>query len=108
MQMWIYIVRRLALLVPIIVGVMTITFALVSALPVYDQLVSHFGNPPKNRTWIYNPTVPCSYLDPSQNGTCTNPYYHNFLHQLGLDQPVPVQWATDVPPTDLLTSEGRG
>ena len=40
MQMWIYIVRRLALLVPIIVGVMTITFALVSALPVYDQLVS--------------------------------------------------------------------
>ncbi len=93
MRMWIYVVRRLALLIPIIIGVMTITFALISALPINDQLVAHFGNPPKNQTWIYNPVVPCSDLVPGENGTCSNPHYHYFLHQLGLDQPLPVQWA---------------
>ena len=91
--MWVYVVRRVALLFPIIIGVMTITFILVSALPISDQLTAHFGNPPKQRTWQYDPTVPSSYLTPGANGTCSNPFYNNFIHRLGLDQPVPVQWA---------------
>ncbi len=93
MQMWIYVVRRLALLVPIIIGVMTITFALVSALPIQDQLLAHYGYPPKTRPWVYNPTVPCAFINPGQNGTCPNPYYSTYVHQLGLDQPLPVQWS---------------
>ena len=91
--MWVYVVRRVALLVPIIIGVMTITFVLLSALPVYNQLVAHYGYPPKERPWQYQPKIPCSYLNPGVNGTCSNPYYNHLLHNLGLDRPLPVQWA---------------
>lgn len=92
MRMWIYIVRRLILLVPIIVGVMTIVFVLLSSLPLIDQLVAANGPPPKKTPWAYQPTIPCSLLNSSQNGTCSNPIYNNLLHRLGLDQPLPVQW----------------
>jgi peptide/nickel transport system permease protein len=94
MRMWIYVARRLVMLVPIIIGVMTITFVLVSSLPVYQQLYAHYGPPPKQRSWLYDPTVPCSELGINQTGSCTNPYYHSLLSQLGLDKPIPVQWGT--------------
>ncbi len=92
MRMWIYIVRRLILVIPIIVGVMTITFALVSALPIQDRLISSFGAPPKNAPGGYSPTVPCSVLHINQSGNCTNPLYQRDTHKLGLDQPVFYQW----------------
>jgi peptide/nickel transport system permease protein len=93
MRMWIYVIRRLILLVPIIIGVITITFVLISALPVYDQLVAHYGEPPRQRPWLYNNPIPCSLLNSSQTGQCTNPYYENLIGKLGLNQPLPVQWA---------------
>jgi ABC-type dipeptide/oligopeptide/nickel transport system permease component len=96
MRMWIYIVRRLILFVPVIVGVMTITFTLISALPQEDQLIAHFGAPGSHDTWIYSSTIPPGQGPCPSNATapCPNPYLPGFLHSLGLDQPIPVQWAT--------------
>ena len=86
MQMWVYVVRRLILLVPIIIGVMTITFVLISALPVTYRLVSQYGIPKSGQI---GPTYPCPENTTQQ---CPNPWYVRGVHQLGLDQPVPVQW----------------
>jgi ABC-type dipeptide/oligopeptide/nickel transport system permease component len=92
LRLWIYIVRRLLLIIPIVIGVMTITFALVSALPIQDRLVSAFGAPPKNSPGGYSSTVPCKDLGINQTGNCPNPLYERLTHKLGLDQPVFVQW----------------
>jgi peptide/nickel transport system permease protein len=90
LRLWIYIVRRILLVVPVVIGVMTITFVLINALPVSERLVSYYGPSPR---LSYNPTVPCSKLTPGANGTCDNPAYVNGVHALGLDKPIPVQWA---------------
>jgi len=84
MKMWVYIIRRALLLVPVLLGVMTITFILISAIPVQQRLVSAFGSP-KTGT---GPYIAC----PGGVGVCKNPWYWNGLHTLGLDQPIPVQW----------------
>ena len=94
MRMWIYIVRRLILVVPIIIGVMTITFSLVSALPIQDRLISSFGPPPKNAPGGYNPYVNCSLLHINKTGNCDNPLYDRLIGKLGLNQAVWVQWGT--------------
>ncbi len=91
--MWTYVIRRLLLIIPIIIGVMTITFVLVSAIPITERLTSYLGEPPRGES--YSP-----YLAPGQ-GTCpstspkncSNPYYHYALNKLGLNQGVWVQWA---------------
>jgi peptide/nickel transport system permease protein len=93
MRMWIYIIRRMILLVPIIIGVMTITFVLVNALPPINQLVAHYGTAPRQRPWLYEPNVPCSVLNATQKGTCVNPYYANLAKPLGIGQPVFTSWA---------------
>jgi peptide/nickel transport system permease protein len=92
MRMWTYVVRRLLLVIPIIIGVMTITFVLVSALPLTERFTAYLGEPPRGQS--YNP-----YLAPGQgvcpaNATsnCPNPYYHYALNKLGLNQGVWVQW----------------
>jgi len=89
MKMWVYITRRILLIIPVIIGVMTITFGLVSLLPIQDKLISHYG-----RTKVgYAQNVLCTSLGIQQPGTCPNPAYYNGVHQLGLDQPIFVQWA---------------
>lgn len=88
MKMWIYLVRRLLLLIPVIIGVMTITFVVISALPVGERLTSYYGT---GRV-PFTPTVDCSLIGQG-NGTCRNPVYFHDLHALGLDQPKYVQWA---------------
>jgi peptide/nickel transport system permease protein len=95
MRMWLYIIRRLLLLIPIIIGVMTITFAMVSALPINDRLIAAYGDPGPHTPWIYNPTLvpgqgPCP--GPPNTLSCSNPYYDRFVADLGLNQPIPVQW----------------
>jgi len=96
MQMWVYIVRRAFLLIPIILGVMTITFALTSTLPVQQRFIAAHGTPPIRASWEYN-----QYLLPGQgscppapanNKSCPNPVYSHLLSQLGLNKPIPVQW----------------
>ncbi|HEV2166422.1 MAG TPA: ABC transporter permease [Thermoplasmata archaeon] len=89
MKMWIYLVRRLILLIPVIIGVMTITFVLTSSLPIEEQLVAHYGTGRIPLTQY----VPCSDLVPNENGTCLNPIWVKDVHQLGLDQPKYIQWA---------------
>jgi len=88
MRMLTYVIRRLALVVPVVIGVMTIVFVLVSALPVYNQLVAAFGNPNPHDPCGYQPTCPCSDIYPGEKGTCSNPVYVRLTHELGLDRPV--------------------
>jgi peptide/nickel transport system permease protein len=90
--MSIYIIRRCSLLFPVIIGVMTITFVLISALPMQQRLTSSFGPPPKGSTG-YNPTVLCTRLHINQSGECPNPLYLSDIHKLGLDRPIYTQWA---------------
>jgi ABC-type dipeptide/oligopeptide/nickel transport system permease component len=89
MRMWIYILRRLILLVPVIIGVMTITFVLISALPIPTRLASLYGTPPQRESWIYSPTKPCP-TDASKE--CPNPTYYHYLDKSGLNKPIPYQW----------------
>jgi ABC-type dipeptide/oligopeptide/nickel transport system permease component len=88
MKMWIYIIRRVLLLIPVIIGVMTITFLVTSALPISDRLVSAIG-PSKNG---YAPTIDCARIIPGENGTCANPAYVAGVNRLGLNQPLAIQW----------------
>ena len=71
MRMWIYIIRRLLLVIPVIIGVMTITFVLVSFISTPDR-ISAFT---LGRT--------------AHPGT---PAWNASINALGLNKPVPVQW----------------
>jgi peptide/nickel transport system permease protein len=74
MKMWVYITRRLLLIVPVIIGVMTITFVLVSLIPIASRVGAYIG--PSARM--------------AKPGTAT---WNHAIATLGLDKPVPVQWA---------------
>ncbi len=89
MQMWVYVVRRLVLLAPVLIGVMTITFVVLNALPVPQRLAEAFGAPPPNNPGEYAPTIPCVNDTAKQ---CPNPVYVRDVARLGLDKPVPYQW----------------
>ncbi len=113
MRMTTYIARRALLIPPVVIGVVTITFILFQALPIQDQLISHYGTAPPKYKCGYQPSCPCEVLDPSSvrgntcyclqpdtettpGGTCSNPLYTTRVAQLGLNKPVLVQWATYV------------
>ncbi|MGC2289529.1 MAG: ABC transporter permease [Thermoplasmata archaeon] len=71
--MWIYIVRRLLLVIPVIIGVMTITFILVSLIPL--------------------PTRIGAYIGPNaRDAKPGSPLWNAAINTLGLNKPVPVQW----------------
>src|SRR5271170_4631130 len=89
MRMWVYILRRLILLIPVIIGVTTITFVLISALPIHERLSSQFGAAPPRDGWLYQPLRPCP-TDPSKE--CRNSVYYEDLAKLGLNKPIPLQW----------------
>lgn len=72
--MWVYITRRLLLIIPVIVGVMTITFVLVSLIPTATRIGAYIG--PDAKT-----AKPGSAI------------WNHALATLGLNKPVPVQWA---------------
>jgi peptide/nickel transport system permease protein len=88
MRMWVYVVRRAALVVPVLIGVMTILFVLISALPTVDRTCS-----------FYHPNghaSPCSATEacPGNPSTlCPNPVYLSAVAALGLNKPIIVQWA---------------
>ncbi|MGI0150908.1 MAG: ABC transporter permease subunit, partial [Thermoplasmata archaeon] len=93
MKMWVYLVRRLLLLIPVVIGVMTITFVLVNSLPVQEQLQVFLG--PTKQAGGYSPTLPPGSLGCNAtlhpNG-CANPTYVHAIDALGLNQPKEVQW----------------
>jgi ABC-type dipeptide/oligopeptide/nickel transport system permease component len=88
MRMWVYVVRRAALLVPVLIGVMTVIFVLISALPVQDRTCSFYH--PSAHSSPCSTEVQCPG-NPSQN--CPNPVYEQAVNALGLNKPIPVQWA---------------
>ncbi len=88
MRMWVYVVRRAALVVPVVIGVMTVLFVLISALPVAERTCSFA--PPSGRASPCSPTMPCPN---NPNQVCSNPVYLHAVDQLGLSKPIPVQWA---------------
>jgi ABC-type dipeptide/oligopeptide/nickel transport system permease component len=73
-RMWIYIVRRLLLVIPVIIGVMTITFILVSLIPLPTRIGAYIGAN-------------------ARDAKPGSPLWNAALAQLGLNRPVPVQWA---------------
>src|SRR5208282_4085035 len=96
---------------PVLVGVVTITFVLFAALPVQYQLTAHFGSPTKAQRCGYQPSCTCATLNPdsisgnnctcispptptTRTGNCVNPVYQEYVDKLGLDKPIPQQWAT--------------
>ncbi len=54
MKLWVFLLRRVILLVPVLVGVMTITFLLLQSLPLQERLDACYPfsakNPPNNKT----------------------------------------------------------
>jgi len=90
-RLWVYILRRILLVVPVVLGVATVTFVLVSALPISDRLSAMYGSPNFHDPWIYDPTQPCQ--PPHESQQCYNPTYYRYLNRSGLGEPVPEQWA---------------
>lgn len=90
MRMWVYVVRRLLLMIPVVIGVMTITFFLVNALGPTERIQTWIG-PSKTG---YSPTINCY----APNATvpnppkCPNPAYVRAVNALGLNKPIPEQW----------------
>ncbi len=91
-----YVARRALLIPPVVVGVVTITFVLFSALPIQYELVAHFGSPTAKQRCGYEPTCTCITLNPdsvrgnsctclapptvtTKNGVCTNPVYREYV-----------------------------
>ncbi|MGC2290104.1 MAG: ABC transporter permease [Thermoplasmata archaeon] len=92
MKLHVYIVRRILLMIPVLLGVMTITFIMVSAIPVGQRLESQFGT----SKFGSGPSVLCSRFgltSPTGSRFCPNPWYVNGIRDLGLNEPLPVQWA---------------
>jgi ABC-type dipeptide/oligopeptide/nickel transport system permease component len=90
MKMWIYIVRRALLMIPVIIGVMTVTFVLVYFIPTSQKLLSFYG---PSRLG-YNQHIPCQSLGITAppGAQCDNPAYYHGVAALGLNQPPEVQW----------------
>lgn len=88
MRLWVYVVRRVALAVPVLIGVMTVLFVLISFLPTTVRACSFY--PPIGKFSPCTSDVPCPD-NPSR--TCPNPVYQSAVNALGLNQPIYVQWA---------------
>lgn len=73
MKLWVFIVRRLILLIPVLLGVMTITFVLLHSLPIAEQIAA------------------CAPVNPKQPHPIS--YY---VHLCGLDKPLVVQYGVYV------------
>jgi ABC-type dipeptide/oligopeptide/nickel transport system permease component len=95
MRMAVYVIRRVALVIPVLLGVMTVVFLLIAALPVSDQILAQHSPPPHTKCSPTQAYCSCVVLGIGKNTTaqCKNPLYWKIYDQLGLDQPVPVQWA---------------
>ena len=89
MRLWVYAVRRVALLVPLLIGVVTVLFAVFSALPAMDRTAPYSGVLPTSPAPSGNPSCPRA----SSCGPSLDP---NAVAFLQLNQPVPVQWAVYV------------
>ncbi|MGA7861023.1 MAG: ABC transporter permease [Thermoplasmata archaeon] len=94
MQMWVYIIRRCLLILPVIIGVMTITFLLISLVPLNQRVAASYGGGGRSS---FSQCEPCPTGQTGNCGghvgQCINLQYAAVVHRLGFDQPAPVQWA---------------
>jgi len=87
MRLWVYVVRRVVLAVPVLIGILTVLFVILSALPESTVVCSFW--PPSGKVSPCTSEIPCPQ-NPSQ--LCPNPVYQAGVNGLGLNQPVFVQW----------------
>jgi len=73
--MWIYVIRRLFLLIPVVLGVMTITFILVTGIPTAERCLAEIGPPPTHG-----------------GATALAAYTAHCDSKLGLNRPILTQW----------------
>ncbi|HZY70825.1 MAG TPA: ABC transporter permease [Thermoplasmata archaeon] len=90
--MYVYILRRVLLLIPVIIGVMTITFLIVQGISVPERVSSYYVCSGHGGVSPCQPTIPCK--GSTTGAQCPNPAYQAAVHQLGYDQPVIQQWGT--------------
>ncbi|MGP8071879.1 MAG: ABC transporter permease [Thermoplasmata archaeon] len=76
MRLWVYVVRRLLVLLPVVLGVMTVTFVLVSEIPTPERCLSAIGPPPRHGAALG-----------------VSEWYAHCDKALGLNQPIITQWA---------------
>ncbi|HYA57395.1 MAG TPA: hypothetical protein VEH57_02900, partial [Thermoplasmata archaeon] len=88
MQMWVYVVRRVVLVFPVVIGVMTVLFVLISALPTTARTCSFYH--PSGKVSPCTTTIVCPG---HPNELCPNPVYQSAVNALGLNKPIYVQWA---------------
>jgi peptide/nickel transport system permease protein len=94
MKMAVYVIRRAALVVPVIVGVMTITFALITGLGPEQQILAQHGIANHvSKCPITSAYCKCTAIGLNQSGSCKNPAYWRVYDKLRLNEPLPVQWA---------------
>jgi len=89
MEMWVYVLRRALMVIPVVVGVMTILFLMVNTISVPARIQS-FYPPSHSGVQPWDPTEPCLGNASAQ---CPNPLYQKAVVSLGLNRPLPVQWA---------------
>ena len=88
MRLWVYAVRRIALAIPVVVGILSVVFVIICALPQTDVACSFYH--PVGGTSSCTTTIPC----PSNPGaSCSNPVYEQAVQALGVQQPIFVRWA---------------
>ncbi len=96
MKLRVFVLRRLLLLLPVVLGVMTIVFLLFSALPVEDQILTQVSPSGigKSHCAAVAPTCACTALGIGSNASavCSNPAYWRVYRQLGLNLPAPERW----------------
>lgn len=88
MRLWVYAVRRAALALPVVIGIMTVVFVFVSTLPETERTCSFY--PPSGKVSPCTTTIVCAG---NPNELCANPVYQSAVNALGLNQPIYVQWA---------------
>ena len=88
MRVWVYVVRRVVLAIPVLIGVMTVIFVFVSGLSDTQRACAFY--PPDSHLSPCSSTIVCPN-NPSL--LCPNPVYQSAVQALGLNQPIPVQWA---------------
>lgn len=89
MRYSVYLARKAILLIPVLLGVLTVLFAIDASLPPQERVAAYI----EPSTAPRGPFIPCSGAA-GQNGLlCPNPAYDRAAETVGLNAPVPVQWA---------------
>jgi len=88
MHLWVYAVRRIALAIPVVLGILTVVFVIICVLPRAEIACTFYPSA--------GPATPCTTTTPclgNPGSDCPNPVYERAVQQLGLQRPIFVQYA---------------